>query len=161
MREVKVAKKALAPITSQCCLGGVTDIKITAAGLRALKGRQRIAALTAYDFPMTQVVDQAGAQLILVGDSLGMVVLGYPDTTLVTMEDMLHHVRAAARAKPKGLLAADLPYGSYATPTDAVANAHRLVAAGAEAVRRYFEQVWGEALGRFGMVAGDPGRRSR
>jgi 3-methyl-2-oxobutanoate hydroxymethyltransferase len=64
-----------------------------------------------------------------------MVVLGYPDTTHVTMEEMEHHVRAAARAKPRGLLAADMPYRSCETPETAVANARRLVAAGAEAVK--------------------------
>jgi 3-methyl-2-oxobutanoate hydroxymethyltransferase len=92
-------------------------------------------ALTAYDFPMTRLLDQAGIPLILVGDSLGMVVLGYPDTTHVTMAEMEHHVRAAARAKPRAMLAADLPYHSYDTPAAAVANARRLVAAGAEAVK--------------------------
>jgi 3-methyl-2-oxobutanoate hydroxymethyltransferase len=70
-----------------------------------------------------------------VGDSLGMVVLGYPDTTHVTIEEMEHHVRAAARAKPKALLAADLPYNTYETVSEAVGNAERLVAAGAEAVK--------------------------
>lgn len=109
--------------------------KITADALKAMKGRERIVALTAYDFPMARLLDQTGAQLILVGDSLGMVVLGYSDTTEVTMDDMLHHVRAAARAKPRGLLAADLPFNSYSTPIEAVENARRLVAAGAEAVK--------------------------
>ncbi len=103
--------------------------------IRAMKGRERIAALTAYDFPMAQMLDQAGIPLILVGDSLGMVVLGYPDTTHVTMEDMEHHVRAVARAKPNALLVADLPYGSCETPAKAVENARRLRAAGAEAVK--------------------------
>ena len=112
-----------------------------------MKGRgERIAALTAYDFPMTRLLDEAGIPLILVGDSLGMVVLGYPDTTHVTMSEMEHHVRAAARAKPRALLAADLPYHAYETVADAVANARRLVAAGAEAVkaeggREILEQV--------------------
>src|SRR5215468_7593932 len=100
-----------------------------------MKGRARIAALTAYDFPMAKLLDEAGIPFIHVGDTVGMVVLGYPDTTFVTMADMEHHVRAAARAKPKALLAADLPIGSYDTPDDAVANARRLVAAGAEAVK--------------------------
>ncbi|MCX8090751.1 MAG: 3-methyl-2-oxobutanoate hydroxymethyltransferase [Verrucomicrobiae bacterium] len=110
--------------------------KITPDTIRAMKMRgERIAALTAYDFPMTRLLDQAGVPLILVGDSLGMVVLGYPDTTHVTMADMEHHVRAAARAQPLALLAADMPYRSYDTPADAVANARRLVAAGAEAVK--------------------------
>lgn len=109
--------------------------KITPESIAASKGRTRIAALTAYDFPMTRLLDQAGIPLILVGDSLGMVVLGYPDTTHVTVEEMEHHTRAAARAKPRALLAADLPFRSYETPEAAVANARRLVAAGAEAVK--------------------------
>lgn len=91
--------------------------------------------MTAYDFPMAQRLDKLGVPLILVGDSLGMVVLGYEDTTRVTMEDIEHHLRACARVKPKGLLAADLPYGSCVTPTQAVGNAQRLVKAGAEAVK--------------------------
>jgi 3-methyl-2-oxobutanoate hydroxymethyltransferase len=96
---------------------------------------QKIAALTAYDFPMTRLLDDSGVPLLLVGDSLGMVVLGYPDTTHVTMAEMEHHVRAAARAQPRALLAADLPYRSYSTVDTAVANAKRLAAAGAEAVK--------------------------
>lgn len=110
--------------------------KVTPAELRAMKSRgERIASLTAYDFPMTRLLDEAGVPLILVGDSLGMVVLGYPDTTHVTMTEMEHHVRAAARVKPRALLAADLPYHSYQTTEEAVANAQLLVAAGAEAVK--------------------------
>jgi len=96
---------------------------------------EKIAALTAYDFPMTRLLDEAGIPLILVGDSLGMVVLGYPDTTYVTLEEMEHHVRAAARAKPRALLAADLPYHSYETVESALTNARRLAAAGAEAIK--------------------------
>jgi len=96
---------------------------------------EKIAALTAYDFPMTKLLDEAGIPLILVGDSLGMVVLGYPDTTHVTMAEMEHHVRAAARAKPRALLGADLPFKSYETPEQALENSKRLVAAGAEFVK--------------------------
>src|SRR5438045_1129633 len=96
---------------------------------------EKIAALTAYDFPMTRLLDEVGVPLILVGDSLGMVVLGYPDTTQVTMSEMEHHVRAAARAKPNGLLVADLPYGSYNNPEAAVRNAKALTSAGAESVK--------------------------
>jgi 3-methyl-2-oxobutanoate hydroxymethyltransferase len=106
-----------------------------ASNIKAMKGRERIAALTAYDYSMAKILDAAGIPLLLVGDSLGMVVLGHPDTTHVTMADMEHHVRAVARAQPKGLLAADLPYQTCATPKDAVANARQLVAAGAEAVK--------------------------
>jgi len=110
--------------------------KITPAIIRGMKARgEKIASLTAYDYPMTRLLDECGVPLILVGDSLGMVVLGYPDTTHVTMDEMEHHVRAAARAKPRALLAADLPYRSYDDPKLAVANARRLVAAGAEAVK--------------------------
>ena len=110
--------------------------KVTPAAIRAMKARgEKIASLTAYDYPMTKLLDECGVPLILVGDSLGMVVLGYPDTTHVTMEEMEHHVRAAARAKPRALLAADLPYRGYETAQSAVANARRLIAAGAEAVK--------------------------
>ena len=99
------------------------------------KGREPIAALTAYDFPMAKLLDAAGVPLLLVGDSLGMVVLGYPDTTHVTLDEMAHHVRAVARAKPRGLIAADLPFETYETQQQAVESAKRLVAAGAEAVK--------------------------
>jgi 3-methyl-2-oxobutanoate hydroxymethyltransferase len=110
--------------------------KVTPQTLRAMKGRgTKIAALTAYDFPMTRLLDEAGIPLLLVGDSLGMVVLGYPDTTHVTMAEMEHHVRAAARAKPAALLLADMPYRSYESVDSAVANAKRLVAAGAQGVK--------------------------
>src|SRR5579863_6254638 len=106
----------------------MTQQKITAEAIRAMKGQpQKIAALTAYDFPMTRLLDEVGIPFILVGDSVGMVILGYADTTSVTMEDMEHHVRAAARAKPNALLAADLPYQSYQTVESALANARRLV----------------------------------
>lgn len=99
------------------------------------KDREPIAALTAYDFPMAKLLDAAGVPLLLVGDSLGMVVLGYPDTTHVTLDEMAHHVRAVTRAKPRGLIAADLPFETYETPQQAVESAKRLVAAGAEAVK--------------------------
>ncbi|MFM1770205.1 MAG: hypothetical protein RJA22_2734 [Verrucomicrobiota bacterium] len=114
----------------------MTGVKVTPAHLRAMKARrEQVAALTVYDFPMTRLLDEAGVPLLLVGDSLGMVVLGYPDTTHVTLAEMEHHVRAAARAKPRALLAADLPFHSYETPAEAVASARRLIEAGAEAVK--------------------------
>src|SRR5437867_4559687 len=85
--------------------------KITAEIIRAMKVRgEKIPALTAYDFPMARLLDEVGIPLMLVGDSLGMVVLGYPDTTHVTLEEMEHHVRAVARARTMALVAADLPY---------------------------------------------------
>jgi len=110
--------------------------KITTETMRAMKARgEKIAALTAYDYPMAKLLDEAGMPVLLVGDSLGMVVLGYPDTTHVTMSDMEHHIRAAARAKPNALLGADLPFKSYESVPIAVENARRLVAAGAEFVK--------------------------
>jgi 3-methyl-2-oxobutanoate hydroxymethyltransferase len=123
------------------------ETKINAEIIRAMKTRgEKIAALTAYDYPMAKLLDEAGIPLILVGDSLGMVVLGYPDTTHVTMAEMEHHVRAAARAQPRALLGADLPFRSYETAVAAVKNAKELVAAGAEFVkaeggREIIEQV--------------------
>jgi 3-methyl-2-oxobutanoate hydroxymethyltransferase len=129
--------------------------KVTADDLRAMKGRREpIAALTAYDYAMARLLDSTGIPLLLVGDSLGVVVLGYPDTTSVTMEEMEHHVRAAARAKPRALLGADLPYQSYRAADRALANAQRLVAAGADAVkaeggRAIIEQV--RAIGGAGI----------
>ena len=116
--------------------GAMTGMKVTAEAIRAMKKRgEKVAALTAYDFPMTRLLDESGIPLILVGDSLGMVVLGYPDTTQVTVAEMEHHVRAAARAKPRALLVADMPSRSYGTVAAALETAHKLVAAGAEAVK--------------------------
>ncbi|HTQ49129.1 MAG TPA: 3-methyl-2-oxobutanoate hydroxymethyltransferase [Candidatus Acidoferrales bacterium] len=110
--------------------------KITIETIRAMKSRgEKIAALTAYDYPMAKLLDESGIPIIFVGDSLGMVVLGYPDTTHVTMNEMEHHVRAAARAKPDALFGADLPFKSYVTAEGAVNNAKRLVTAGAEFVK--------------------------
>ena len=109
---------------------------ITPENIREYKraGRQ-ISALTAYDYPLGRLLDESGVDLILVGDSVGMVVLGYPDTVEVTMEDMVHHTRAVARGVKRALLVADLPAGSYRTPEAAVANSRRLVEAGARAVK--------------------------
>jgi 3-methyl-2-oxobutanoate hydroxymethyltransferase len=110
--------------------------KITIETIRAMKVRgEKIAALTAYDYPMAKLLDEASIPLLLVGDSLGMVVLGYPDTTHVTMVEMEHHIRAVARAKTSALIGGDLPFKSYETITEAVSNAKRLVAAGAEFVK--------------------------
>src|ERR1017187_3039382 len=98
----------------------MTGTKITAESIRGMKARgEKIAALTAYDCPMTRLLDEAGVPLILVGDSLGMVVLGYPDTTHVIMAEMEHHTRAAARAKPRALLAPGPSPPPYGTPPGA------------------------------------------
>lgn len=103
--------------------------------IKASKRKYFLSALTVYDYPMTRMLDELGIPLLLVGDSLGMVVLGYPDTTHVTMEDMVHHVKAAARAKPKSCLVGDMPYQSYETCEQAVRNARHLIDAGAHAVK--------------------------
>ncbi len=113
----------------------MAPVKITADSLLGLKGKTKLSALTAYDYPTSRLLAEAGVHIILVGDSLGMVVLGYPDTTSVTMADIEHHTRAVARAQSESLLAADLPFGTYRTPSQAVRNARRLVKAGAEAVK--------------------------
>src|ERR1019366_1726603 len=110
--------------------------KITVETIRAMKVRgEKIAALTAYDFPMPKLLHEAGIPLILVGDSLGMVVLGYPDTTHATMAEKAAHDRAPARAHPRALLGAALPSRSYEPVATAVKNAKKLAAAGAEFVK--------------------------
>ncbi|MDQ6809798.1 MAG: 3-methyl-2-oxobutanoate hydroxymethyltransferase [Verrucomicrobiota bacterium] len=96
---------------------------------------ERITALTAYDYPTARLLDESGIDIILVGDSLGMVVLGYEDTTAVTLADVVHHTRAVARGVKRALLVADLPIHTYDTPAQAVATARALVAAGAQAVK--------------------------
>lgn len=106
-----------------------------AQAIRQRKNGTRLATLTAYDYPTARLLDEAGIDLLLVGDSLGMVVLGYPDTTHVTMAHMLHHTAAVARAKTKAIVVADLPINSYETPDMALANAKLLIEAGADAVK--------------------------
>src|SRR5947199_3062396 len=103
---------------------------------RQMKQRgEKITALTAYDYPTARLLDESGIDMILVGDSLGMVVLGYNDTTRVTLEEMLHHIRAAARGVKRALLIGDLPIHTYDTPVQAVASARALIEAGAQAVK--------------------------
>ena len=110
--------------------------RVTSETIRKRKNsRDRIAALTAYDYPTAKLLDEEGIDLILVGDSLGMTVLGYPDTTHVQLEDMVYHTRAVARGTTSALLASDLPIRSYGSEDEAVASATTLVAAGANAVK--------------------------
>ncbi len=96
---------------------------------------ERLTALTAYDYPTARLLDESGIEIILVGDSLGMVVLGYEDTTQVTLAEMIHHTRAAARGVKRALLVGDLPIHTYDTPEQAVSSARALVEAGAVAVK--------------------------
>ena len=91
--------------------------------------------LTAYDYPLGRLLDESGIDLILVGDSLGMVVLGYEDTVDVTMDELLHHLKAVRRGVKRAPVAADLPNHSYDTPDQALFNAKRLTEAGADAVK--------------------------
>jgi 3-methyl-2-oxobutanoate hydroxymethyltransferase len=101
-----------------------------------MKRVQRIGMLTAYDYPTAKIADAAGTDIILVGDSLGMVVLGYPDTLSVTVEDMIHHTRAAVRGTQRALIVGDMPYMSYhVSLEESVRNAGEFVRAGANAVK--------------------------
>src|SRR5690242_10725991 len=97
--------------------------------------RERVTALTAYDYPTARLLDESGLDVLLVGDSVGMVVLGYPDTTLVTLDEMVHHTRAVARGAKRVPILADLPIDTFKTPEQAVGSARRLAEAGAHAVK--------------------------
>ena len=111
--------------------------KQTAPVVRSRKGSaEPLVMVTAYDAPTARVADAAGVDLILVGDSVAMVVLGYDDTLHVTMDDMVHHTAAVARSNPRPMIVADLPWLSYHTgEADAVRNAAGLIRAGAQAVK--------------------------
>jgi 3-methyl-2-oxobutanoate hydroxymethyltransferase len=99
------------------------------------KRGERVTALTAYDYPTARLLDESGIDIILVGDSLGMVVLGYEDTTQVTLAEMVHHTRAVARGVKQALLVGDLPIHTYDDPKQAVSSARALVEAGAQTVK--------------------------
>lgn len=112
--------------------------KVSAPSLRSSKQRgERLVCLTAYDYPTARIVDEAGIDVILVGDSLGNVVLGYGNTVPVTLDEILIHLKAVRRAVQRALLVADMPYGTFHTgDDDAVRNALRLVKeGGAEAIK--------------------------
>jgi 3-methyl-2-oxobutanoate hydroxymethyltransferase len=110
--------------------------RVSTEQVRTWKGVEApFLAVTAYDYPTARLLDEAGADILHVGDTLGMVVLGYPDTTWVTMEEMEHHVAAVARGRRRALVTADLVAGSYDTPEQAVESSWRLMDAGADAVK--------------------------
>jgi len=121
--------------------------KITVPDIQQRKSRaadsntnpQKIVCLTAYDYPSARLLDGAGVDVILVGDSLGMVVLGYDSTIPVTMEEMLHHTRAVRRGAHRALVVSDMPYGSYhGDIAESLRNAMRFIKdAGAEVLRRF------------------------
>jgi 3-methyl-2-oxobutanoate hydroxymethyltransferase len=114
-----------------------SSARMTAPGVAARKGGETpLVMVTAYDAPSARTVDAGGADMILVGDSVAMVVLGYDDTLQVTTDDMAHHVGAVTRTRPRALVVADLPWLSYHVNTaETVHNAARLVRAGAGAVK--------------------------
>jgi len=109
---------------------------MTVPAVRARKGSVPLVMVTAYDAPTARMVDNGGADIILVGDSVAMVVLGYDDTLQLTIDDMAHHVAAVARSRPKALIVGDLPWMSYhVSAAETVRNAAALVRAGAQAVK--------------------------
>jgi len=100
-----------------------------------IKGKERIAMLTAYDYQMAKLLDEVGIELILVGDSLGMVFQGMPDTKKVQMREMIYHTKAVARAVKRALIVGDMPINSYRTPKSALKNAKKFLKAGAGAIK--------------------------
>jgi len=123
-------------------IGDLNMNKVTIDEILSLKGKRKITMLTAYDYPIASLVDRAGIDMILVGDSLANVVLGLGSTTEVGMPEMLHHAKAVTRAVKKSLVVGDMPYASYqANPLDAVKNAERFISeAGCAAVKlEWFE----------------------
>ena len=102
---------------------------------RQKKGKEKIIMLTAYDYQTARILDEVGIDLILVGDSLGVVIQGCPDTKSVTMQDMLYHTRAVAKGSEQTPIIADMPINSYNTEEEALANAKRLLGAGARGVK--------------------------
>ena len=105
--------------------------RLTVVDIRKMKGKAKIACLTSYDFPTAAIVDESGIDAVLVGDSVGNVVMGLEDTLSVTMDAMVHHTRAVAKGLKRALLIGDLPFMSYqVTEADALRNAGRLVQEG-------------------------------
>jgi 3-methyl-2-oxobutanoate hydroxymethyltransferase len=119
---------AISAIQGECSKMNVDQIL-------ALKGKRKITMLTAYDYQMARILEEAGIDLILVGDSLGMVFQGNPDTKNVTMEAMHYHTLAVAQGAKNTLIVADMPIHSYDTPEEALTNAKKLLEAGAHAVK--------------------------
>lgn len=116
----------------------MSEQKVSVLSLREKKAKgEKITMITAYDFPTAELVDQAGVDTILVGDSLGMVVLGYSDTLSVTLDDMIHHGRAVARGARRAMVIVDLPFMTYQVSREqAMSNAGRVIReTGAQAVK--------------------------
>lgn len=122
-----------------------------------------ISSITAYDYPSARLADEAGIQMILVGDSLGMVVAGHPDTTSVTLDQMAYHTEMVARGVSRAIVVADLPIDTYRDPEETVSSATRLVESGADAVKlegglrqtrniRALRRAGIEVVGHLGML---------
>src|SRR3984893_16303898 len=130
----------MAPEATMSVIPTQGDGKITVPALlqrKSAPASQKIVCLTAYDYPTSRLADQAGVDVLLVGDSLGMVVLGYDNTLPVTLDEMIHHTRAVRRGTKHALVVADMPFGTYHSDTnEALRNACRIIKeAGAEAVK--------------------------
>ncbi|MBI2871719.1 MAG: 3-methyl-2-oxobutanoate hydroxymethyltransferase [Chloroflexi bacterium] len=126
-------------------------MRMTINKIQAMKRKgERVPMLTAYDYPTARLVDEAGVPMVLVGDSLGQVVLGYDSTVYVTMEDMLHHIKAVARGAKRALIVGDMPFMSYqASAEEAVRNAGRIIQeGGAQAVKLEGGQTVAETVRR-------------
>src|SRR5579872_5096061 len=122
--------------------------KMTVPAIRARKGGPKLKVVTAYDTPTAQIADRAGADIILVGDTLAHVVLGYEDTLPATIDIMIHHTAAVARAKPNALIVGDMPWLSYhISVEESVRNAGRLIReGGANCVKRSEERRVGKSV---------------
>ncbi len=110
--------------------------KLTIRDIMKMKNNKKIVAITSYDYPTTKIIDEAGVDVILIGDSLGMVVLGYPSTLQVTMDEMLIHTKAVCNANPKALIVSDMPFMSYEFNKEkAILNSSKFLRLGADAVK--------------------------
>lgn len=110
-------------------------MKITIKDLESMKNIEKISMLTAYDYSTAKIMDEVGIEIVLIGDSLGMVILGFENTQKVTMQDMLRHTGAVARGTKKAHIVGDMPYKSYDTEKEALINAKLFLEAGADSVK--------------------------
>jgi len=124
--------------------------RITIAEVRAMKGKEKIPMLTAYDYTTAKLLDEVGVPLVLVGDSLGMVMLGYESTIPVTMEEMLHHTRAVVRGSKRAMVIGDMPFMTYnISLAEALSNAARFIQeGGAQAVKLEGGEMMAETVHR-------------
>ena len=124
--------------------------RITIAEVRAMKGKEKVPMLTAYDYTTAKLLDEVGVPLILVGDSLGMVMLGYESTIPVTMEEMLHHTRAVVRGSKRAMVIGDMPFMTYhISVAEALRNAARFIQeGGAQAVKLEGGEMMAETVHR-------------